>query len=153
MHPFKELKISLLDNYANPGELPGYEHEDDSGFDLSAGLKSPVIVYPGTHEVIPTGIAVGIPEGFELQIRSRSGLAVKHGLAVLNSPGTIDAGYKGEIKLPLANLTGEGPVTVRPGDRVAQAVLAPVYRAVMYTVNGLSGSDRGEDGFGSTGVA
>ncbi len=132
------------------GILPVYRTEGCAGADLGAALDAAVVLQPGQRRLVSTGLRVEIPRGYELQIRPRSGLALEHGVTVLNSPGTIDADYRGEIKVVLVNL-GERPFTVRPGDRIAQAVLAPVERAVFTPVDALEGSRRGAGGFGSTG--
>lgn len=131
--------------------MPGYALPGDAGADLFADVNAPVPILPGERKLIPTGVWVELPPGYELQIRSRSGLALKDGLVVLNAPGTIDSGYRGEIGVILANLDDHKAVTIRKGMRIAQAVLAPVVRAVFLPVAELSESDRGTGGFGSTG--
>jgi dUTP pyrophosphatase len=118
--------------------------------DLVAALEMPLTLGPGERAAVPTGIALALPEGYEAQVRPRSGLALKHGLTVLNSPGTIDADYRGEIRVILANL-GTEPVTLARGERVAQLVLAPVSRIAWAPVEALPASARGAHGFGSTG--
>lgn len=132
------------------GLLPAYGTPDSAGADLAAHLDAALVLSPGERRLVPTGLRVEIPPGYELQVRPRSGLALEHGVTVLNSPGTIDADYRGEIKVLLVNL-GEGPFTVNPGDRIAQAVLAPVTRAEFVTAERLDRSGRGAGGFGSTG--
>ena len=132
------------------GRLPAYRTDGSAGADLAARLDAAVVLAPGERRLVPTGLRVEIPVGFELQVRPRSGLALEHGVTVLNSPGTVDADYRGEIKVVLINL-GEQPFTVRPGDRIAQAVLAKVERAGFEAVDSLDQSPRGAGGFGSTG--
>lgn len=122
-----------------------------SGFDLRAAVKEPVTLYPGERKLIPTGIAIAMPEGVEAQVRPRSGLALKHWITVLNTPGTIDADYRGEIGVILINL-GFEPFTVKRGDRIAQLVFQVVPRVELVEVEELPPSERGTGGFGSTGV-
>lgn len=124
--------------------------EAAAGMDLAAALDEPMIVDPGGRVAVPTGWAMAIPGGFEGQLRPRSGLALRHGLTVANAPGTIDADYRGEVKVLLVNL-GTEQVTIEPGMRIAQLVIAPVVRAEPTEVDTLPASDRGEGGFGSTG--
>ena len=142
-----EVKITMDEGAA----LPCYQTEGSSGADIRARLDSPVTLGAGQRALIPTGLRVEIPVGFEAQVRARSGLALKHGVTVLNSPGTIDSDYRGEIKVLLANL-GDEPYTVRSGDRIAQLVVCPVVRAHFEPALLLDESSRGADGFGSTGV-
>jgi dUTP pyrophosphatase len=130
--------------------LPCYASAGAAGMDLVAALDQPLTLQPGARAAVPTGIALALPEGYEAQVRPRSGLALKHGLTVLNSPGTIDADYRGEIQVILANL-GAAPVTLARGERVAQLVLAPVSRIAWTPVEELPASGRGGRGFGSTG--
>jgi dUTP diphosphatase len=130
--------------------LPRYASAGAAGMDLVAALEAPLTLGPGERAAVPTGIALALPEGYEAQIRPRSGLALQHGLTVLNSPGTVDADYRGEIRVILANL-GAVAVTLARGDRVAQLVLAPVSRIAWAPVGELPASRRGERGFGSTG--
>ena len=135
--------------------VPEYKHDGDAGMDIRAYLpnKERISIFPGARALIPTGIKVSIPEGFEIQVRPRSGLAIKNGITVLNTPGTIDSGYRGEIGVVLQNATSdvEGAFCVEHGDRVAQIVLCPVNKVQWEVVNELSGSTRSEGGFGSTG--
>jgi dUTP pyrophosphatase len=119
--------------------------------DLAACVSTPVELAPGEITMIPCGFAMALPEGFEAQVRPRSGLASRHGVTLANSPGTIDADYRGEIRVPLINL-GQDAFTVEPGMRIAQMVIAPVARAVIEPVETLDETDRGTGGFGSTGV-
>jgi dUTP pyrophosphatase len=121
-----------------------------AGYDLHACLPEPLPVPPGARVRVPTGWALALPEGFEGQVRPRSGLALCHGITVLNAPGTIDADYRGEINVLLVNL-GQEPFTIAPGERVAQLVIAPVSSATWVEVSELPGSPRGDGGFGSTG--
>ncbi|MDI9350160.1 MAG: dUTP diphosphatase [Candidatus Symbiobacter sp.] len=132
--------------------LPGYATPGAAGLDLAAAITAPVILAPRQRRLIPTGFALALPVGYEAQIRPRSGLAVKHGVTVLNSPGTIDSDYRGEIKVLLINL-GDQDVTIAPGDRIAQMVIQAVCRVEWQIVTELSESVRGEKGFGSTGIS
>jgi dUTP pyrophosphatase len=124
---------------------------ESAGMDLLAAVADPVVLLPGKRALIPTGLQLALPAGVEAQVRPRSGLAIKHGICVLNSPGTIDADYRGEIKIILANL-GEESFVVQRGDRVAQLVFARVFRASFCEAEILPESGRGEGGFGHTGV-
>ena len=131
--------------------LPKYETDGSSGMDLSANIDNEINIGPGKTAIIPTGIAVSIPKNFEIQIRPRSGLAAKNQISVLNSPGTIDADYRGELKVILVNL-GEKDFKIEKGFRVAQMVLCPVIRAKFKEVDTLEETERGTSGFGSTGT-
>ena len=131
-------------------ELPAYATGGSAGCDLRAAVSESLTLLPGGRVLVPTGIAVAIPEGYEGQVRMRSGLAIKHGLALLNGPGTIDSDYRGEVRLVLANL-GSEPATIARGDRVAQLVVAPVIRARLERVDSLPETPRSGGGFGSTG--
>ncbi len=131
--------------------LPKYETSGSSGLDLSANIKTPVKIEPGKTTIIPTGISVSIPKNFEIQIRPRSGLAAKSQVSVLNTPGTIDADYRGEIKVILINLSKETFV-VENGARIAQMVVCPVIKAKLKEVDSLDNTSRGSGGFGSTGM-
>ncbi|MCE7028403.1 dUTP diphosphatase [Jiella avicenniae] len=137
-------------DHGRDAKFPAYASEGAAGADLSAALRMPLTLAPGERALVPTGLAVELPEGFEMQIRPRSGLAARQGVTVLNSPGTIDSDYRGEVKVLLINLGAEA-VTISNGDRIAQAVIAPVTRAEFVSAEVLSGSARGEGGFGSTG--
>ncbi len=130
--------------------LPAYATPGSAGVDLVAALDEPLVLGPGARVAVPTGIALALPEGLEAQLRPRSGLALRYGLAVLNSPGTIDADYRGEVRVILANL-GSEPVTIARGERIAQLVVAPVIRVAFERVTALPASARGAGGFGSTG--
>jgi dUTP pyrophosphatase len=132
------------------GFVPVYATPGASGADLVADLYFPVTIYPGHRHLIPTGIFLQIPPGYEAQIRPRSGLAAKYGMTVLNTPGTIDSDYRGEIKVLLVNL-GDKDVIIYPGDRIAQIVFAPVVRAEFVSCDALDDTPRGAGGFGSTG--
>ena len=131
-------------------KLPVYKTPGSSGMDLMAYTKNKITIDPGKTAIIPTGIAVAIPKNYEIQIRPRSGLAAKKGISVLNTPGTIDADYRGEIKIILINLSKKSFV-VRSGDRVAQMILCPVIKAKLKEVKNLLKTARGKGGFGSTG--
>jgi dUTP pyrophosphatase len=133
------------------GIIPQYHSPGASGLDLVASPPDDITIAPGKRELVPTGIFLEIPEGFEAQVRPRSGLAIKHGVTVLNTPGTIDSDYRGEVKVILVNL-GEKEFIVRRGDRIAQLVFAPVSHALLSEKASLDTTDRGPGGFGSTGV-
>ena len=130
--------------------LPKYETAESSGMDLSANINSSIDILPGQTAIIPTGLSMSIPQGYEVQIRPRSGIAAKKSVTVLNTPGTIDSDYRGEIKVILINL-GKLSFTVEKGDRIAQMVLCPVIKAKLKEVEDLNTTSRGEGGFGSTG--
>jgi len=131
--------------------LPRYATENSAGVDLQAAVEAPLVLRPGARIDVPTGIAIALPEGWEGQVRPRSGLALKHGVTVLNSPGTIDADYRGEIRVILANL-GDAPFPIARGERIAQLVIAPVSRAAWQVAAALPPTQRGAGGFGSTGT-
>ena len=132
--------------------LPANQSAHAAGLDLLAAVRenAPLVLAPGKHAMVPTGLAIALPDGFEAQLRPRSGLAAKHGVTVLNSPGTIDADYRGEIQVILIN-HGAEPFTIKRGERIAQMVIAPVVQAALVDVDELSATDRGTGGFGSTG--
>lgn len=134
--------------------LPSYATEGAAGFDLRAAVPAdePVVLDPGKRMLVQTGFAVGLPAGWEMQIRPRSGLAVKNGVTVLNTPGTVDCDYRGPVGVCLINL-GDEPFTIARGDRIAQAVIAPAPQAALIEVESLDETARGAGGFGSTGVA
>ena len=144
------IKIKRLDNSTDL-PLPCYESEGSSGMDIRACVKVPVVLDPGKIRLIPTGLAVSIPPGFEAQIRPRSGLALKHGVGMVNAPGTIDSDYRGEIGVIVINW-GERPITIRRGDRIAQMIITRVYKADIMEVDRLDATQRGEGGFGHSGV-
>lgn len=131
-------------------ELPAYATAGAAGMDLLAAVDAPVTLAPGARALIPTGLTIALPAGYELQIRPRSGLALRHGIVLPNSPGTIDEDYRGELQVILLN-TGDAPFTVERGARIAQAVLAPVVRARWHEVTALDATTRDAGGFGSTG--
>jgi dUTP pyrophosphatase len=131
--------------------LPSYATSGAAGMDLLAAVDAPVTLAPGGRALIPTGLLIAIPDGYELQIRPRSGLALRHGIVLPNSPGTIDSDYRGELQIILLN-AGTEPFTVERGMRIAQAVIGPVVRAVWREVDELDGTARGSSGFGSTGT-
>lgn len=132
-------------------ELPRYESTHAAGMDLRAALEEPVTLEPGKRRLIPTGLQMALPEGYEAQIRPRSGLAYRNGITMLNTPGTIDSDYRGEVKVLAVNL-GEVPFTIHHGDRIAQMVIAPVQQFPVEETDSLPDTDRGDGGFGSTGV-
>lgn len=131
--------------------LPAYETAGAAGMDLLAAVDAPVTIDPGKRALIPTGLAIALPPGYELQIRPRSGLALRHGIMLPNSPGTIDEDYRGELQVILLN-AGDAPFTIERGARIAQAVLAPVVRGRWQEVTDLDDTERGSGGFGSTGT-
>lgn len=130
--------------------LPAYQTPGSAGMDLLADIEEPLCLRPGGRTLVPTGLCVEIPDGFEAQIRPRSGLAARHGVTLLNTPGTIDSDYRGEIQVILVN-HGSEDFLVRRGERIAQMVVAPVSQAVWREVDELNGSERGSGGFGHTG--
>ena len=132
------------------GALPCYQSEDAAGIDLRAALDEPLMLEPFARAAVPTGIAVEIPAGFEGQVRPRSGRALEEGLTLVNSPGTVDADYRGELKVLLINL-GQQSVTIKPQERIAQLIIAPVARARLIEVDQLGITPRGAGGFGHTG--
>ncbi len=145
-----KLKVKRVRRAASDVALPRYMTRFSSGMDLCAVLNEEAVLKPGERRLIPTGIAVSIPEGYEGQVRPRSGLALKSGISIVNAPGTIDADYRGEIGVILINL-GDQPFTVKNGDRIAQLIIAPVCRAEPEWVEDLDDTDRSDGGFGHTG--
>lgn len=137
----------------NDGDLPlpQYMTSDSAGMDLMAAVERPVVINPGQIILIPTGLAIALPPGFEAQVRPRSGLALKKGITLINAPGTIDADYRGEVGLAVINL-GPEPVTINRGDRIAQMIVTKVWQAQLELVEDLDDTQRGEGGFGSTKV-
>lgn len=131
--------------------LPSYQTAGAAGADVCACLPQPIVLEPGAWAMVPTGLSFEIPCGYEIQVRPRSGLAAKNGVTVLNSPGTIDSDYRGEVKVILINL-GSEPFAIAHGDRIAQLIVAPVEQAQFHVVESLSSTQRGQGGFGSTGV-
>jgi len=147
----RELVVEVVRLRRGPDllALPRYMTPGSAGMDLLADIEADVVLPPGGRQLVATGIAVAIPPGFEGQVRPRSGLALRHGLTLLNAPGTIDADYRGEVQVLLANL-GSEPARIRRGDRVAQLVIAPVARATWHETDALPATERGAGGFGST---
>lgn len=131
--------------------LPSYESKYAAGMDIRAALEEPVTLKPGERALVPTGLKMAMPEGYEAQMRPRSGLAYRNGITMLNTPGTIDADYRGELKMLAINL-GEKDFEINHGDRIAQMIIAPVIQAEVHEVEDLSDTERGDGGFGSTGV-
>ena len=131
--------------------MPGYATIGSAGMDLRAAVDGDVVLGAGERRLIPTGLRIALPPGYEAQVRPRSGLALRHGVTLLNSPGTIDSDYRGPVQVILVNL-GQEPFTIRRGDRIAQMVVAPVTRADLRETRTLPGSGRGEGGFGHTGT-
>lgn len=148
----KEVEICwLVAEKERDLHLPCYETIGAAGMDVEAGIRDSLAIQPGERVLVPTGFSVALPEGYELQVRPRSGLAVRYGVTILNSPGTIDADYRGEVKIALINL-GQKTYIIRRGDRIAQLVLAPVSRAILKKVTTLEKTERDSGGFGHTGV-
>ncbi len=146
MKPIVEIRRTRAD-----AKLPRYMSAAAAGADLSAAIDAPLVLAPGDRRAVDTGLAMAIAEGYEGQVRPRSGLAIKQGLTVVNAPGTIDSDYRGEVKVLLINL-GTEPVTIEPGQRIAQLIIAPVVQADFQAVTELSETVRGSGGFGSTGA-
>lgn len=146
----RSVNVIVLDAVYPDGVEYGYAHHDDAGMDLRADGE--YIIGSGERKLVGTGLKIALPEGYAAFVMPRSGLAVKHGITVLNSPGVIDAGYRGEIKVPLLNTDKHHAFKVEKGDRVAQLVIMPVTNAVLHKVDSLSETERGANGFGSTGV-
>ena len=146
------IEIKVLD-HAKGLELPAYETDEAAGMDLRAALAEdePLVLQPGQQAMVPTGLSMAMPKGFEAQVRPRSGLAAKHGLSVLNTPGTIDSDYRGEVKIILIN-HGQEDFTVERNMRIAQMIFAPVVQATLIEVDVLGDTARGSGGFGSTGT-
>ena len=142
------MKVQIVNR--SPYPCPAYATEQSAGMDLKANLTEPVVLQPLQRTLVPTGLFIALPKGYEAQVRPRSGLAAKHGLSVLNSPGTIDADYGGEIKVILVNLSNE-PFVVNPGERIAQMVVARHEKVEWEEVSELGDTQRGAGGFGSTG--
>jgi len=142
------ISVKIVNQSGNP--LPEYATLGSSGMDIRASIVEPMVLQPAERVLVPTGLFVEIPLGYEIQIRPRSGLAIKQGITCLNTPGTIDADYRGEIKVILINLSAE-PQTIHPADRIAQMVVQKVEQVQWIAVAELSDSDRGTGGFGSTG--
>ncbi|MBT6286701.1 MAG: dUTP diphosphatase [Rhodospirillaceae bacterium] len=145
-----EIAVTRLPHNADL-PLPAYETAQSAGMDLAAAIDAPMTLAPGKRAMVPTGLAIALPAGYEAQVRPRSGLAAKNGVTVLNTPGTIDADYRGEVKVILVNL-GEDSFEIERGMRIAQMVIAPVTQASFTEVDSLSETERGSGGFGSTGT-
>lgn len=145
-----EVKVIRLP-HGHDLPLPAYQSPQAAGLDLLAAVTAELIIPPGQRALVPTGIAIALPPGCEAQVRPRSGLAARHGITVLNTPGTVDADYRGEIQVILINL-GDAPYVVQRGARIAQLVISPVLHATLSESDELSGTKRGEGGFGSTGT-
>ncbi len=143
------LKVQIINKGHQP--LPAFATPQSAGMDLRANIDEAIVLHPMERRLVPTGLFMALPAGYEAQIRPRSGLALKHGITVLNTPGTIDADYRGEIGVVLVNLSDEDFV-VNPGERVAQMVIAQYEQAVLQTVDTLDETERGEGGYGHTGV-
>jgi dUTP pyrophosphatase len=145
------VEVSLLP-HGDGLALPAYQTAHAAGLDLLAAVAedTPLVLQPGRTALVPTGLTIALPEGFEAQVRPRSGLAAKHGVTVLNAPGTVDADYRGEVSVLLIN-HGDKAFTIRRGERIAQMIIAPVVRADLVPVTSLSSTVRGSGGFGSTG--
>ena len=150
MEPEVKIKFKRLRNELNNIPLPAYATKGSAGMDIYAALEKPVIISRGAIEMIPTNISVEIPEGYEIQVRPRSGLAAKHGIGILNSPGTIDSDYRGEIKIIMINF-GKEDFEIQRAERIAQLVVSKVYTAKFIETNDLNNTSRGEGGFGHTG--
>jgi dUTP pyrophosphatase len=142
------INIKIKNESGHP--LPAYATADAAGMDIMANLPTPLVLQPMQRSLIPTGLFIELPQNFEAQIRPRSGLAIKNGITCLNTPGTIDADYRGEIKVILINLSNE-PHTIQNGDRIAQMIVAPVTQAVWQEVTSISATQRNDGGFGHTG--
>ena len=144
------VEIKIINTSDNP--TPEYATAGSAGMDLRAWLPEPVILKPMERKLIPTGLFLEIPEGYEVQVRPRSGMAINHGITCLNSPGTVDSDYRGEIKIILVNLSAE-PHTINSGERIAQMIVAKVEKAILKTVDRVQTTARGAGGFGHTGKA
>jgi dUTP pyrophosphatase len=147
-------KISVKFINKSTNEDPKFAYDGDSGFDLRADIDEDLILKPGERFLVPTGLYFELVKGLEIQVRPRSGLSIKHGITVLNSPGTVDSHYRGEVKIPLINL-GQEPFKIVKGDRIAQAVIAPVYgegKVVLLKTDNINETSRGDGGFNSSGI-
>lgn len=147
-------KISVKFINKSSNEDPKFAYEGDSGFDLRADISEDLTLNPGERQLIPTGLYFELVKGLEIQVRPRSGLAIKHGITVLNSPGTVDSHYRGEVKVPLINL-GQEPFKIVKGDRIAQAVIMPVYgegKVTLEKTDNINETSRGDGGFNSSGI-
>lgn len=144
------IQVRRVRAHPEPLALPRYQSEQAAGLDLYADIEDDWTLAPQARRAVPTGLAIALPEGFEGQVRPRSGLALRHGITCINAPGTIDADYRGEIQVIVINL-GDEPILIHPGDRIAQLVIAPVVHAELLEVEQLTASPRGDGGFGHTG--
>lgn len=144
------IKVKRISDEFSDIELPSYATEGSAGMDIRAAIKDEVVLQPGKVVLVPTNISVEIPTGYEIQVRPRSGLAANHSIGILNSPGTIDSDYRGEVKIIMMNF-GDEPFVIHRGDRIAQLVVSKVYKAKVIETNNLNSSQRGEGGFGHTG--
>jgi dUTP pyrophosphatase len=142
------VTVKIINRSTNP--LPEYATTGSAGMDIRASLSEPLILQPMERSLVPTGLFVELPDNYELQIRPRSGMAIKQGITCLNTPGTIDSDYRGEIKVILINLSNENQV-IAPGDRIAQMILSPVSKAILEPVDIIESTERGAGGFGHTG--
>jgi dUTP pyrophosphatase len=149
--PMNNQMLEIPTQTENTDNLPFYGSDMAAGADVKAHIKEDIILHPGCSTLVPTGLKFAIPEGYEIQVRPRSGLALKHGVTVLNTPGTIDADYRGELGVILINHSKD-PFTITPGMRIAQLIVAPVIRANFYATEVLSATNRGIGGFGHTGT-
>ena len=149
-HDGPEIRVQKLPHFDGLA-LPSYATAGAAGMDVEAAVEADMVLAPGRRAAVPTGLAMAIPAGFEIQVRPRSGLALKHGVTVANTPGTIDSDYRGEVKIMLINL-GEDDFTITRGMRIAQLVVAPISLAVLAVADTLETTDRGSGAFGSTGV-
>lgn len=145
----QQLQVKIINSSHHP--LPAYATELSAGMDVRANIDAPITLNPGERILVPTGLRIELPAGYECQLRPRSGLALKHGITLLNSPGTIDADYRGEIGVILANLSST-PFVINDGERICQMIIAPYTRVQWSQTDSLSATDRGEGGFGHTGV-
>ena len=145
-----KIKIKRISDEFSDISLPHYATEGSAGMDIRAAVKMPVTLAAGSIELVPTNLSVEIPLGYEIQMRPRSGLAAKHGIGLLNSPGTIDSDYRGEVKVILFNF-GKQPFVIERGERIAQMIISKVYRAEIEETDSLADTGRGEGGFGHTG--
>jgi len=150
MEPQLEIKFKRLRKELNHIPLPSYATKGSAGLDIYAAIEKQIILPHGAIEMVPTNISVEIPNGYEIQVRPRSGLAAKHGIGILNSPGTIDSDYRGEIKIIIINF-GKEDFVIQPAERIAQLVVSKVYTAKFIETNDLNNTPRGEGGFGHTG--
>lgn len=147
-----KIQIKRISEKFNDIELPKYATSGSAGMDVFAALDNEEVLHPGDTKLIPTGIAIAVPYGYECQVRSRSGLAAKHGIFALNAPGTIDSDYRGEIKIIISNFS-TSDFTIKRGDRIAQLVINKIEQAEWILTDELSETERGEGGFGSTGFS